>query len=103
MRPEVSCVDNHRLGLGIRRRQPFHHAREHASLASALPPVVEHLVRIIGARRIAPAQPGAGDEHDVAGHPSDGDSRLAVATAAAPRSARPPAKTGRLCQSPRRA
>lgn len=60
------------------RSQPLHHAHERVSVASGLPPVVPRLVMTMGARRIAPAQPIAGDEDDAAQHPPVIPLRLAV-------------------------
>ena len=67
------------LGLGIAHSQPLHHAREHAALAPALPPVVQRLMRTIGTGRISPAQSIALDEDDAAEHPPVIHSRPAVA------------------------
>lgn len=61
------------------RSQPLHHVHERVSVASGLPPVVPRLVMTMGARRIAPAQPIAGDEDDAAQHPPVIHPRLAVA------------------------
>ncbi len=58
---------------------PPHHARENASLAPALPSIVQRLVRTIGAGRISPAQPVAVDKDDANQDPPVIHSRLAMA------------------------
>ena len=69
VRLQVGRVDHDRLRLGANCSQTFHHAREHTGLAPTPPPIVERLVRAVGAGCVSPAQPVAVDEHDVAQRP----------------------------------
>ena len=70
MRLQVGGVDHHRLRLGSRRRKPFHHPREHARRAPALPPVVKRLVRAVSRWRVLPLQIVPDHVDDAAHHAS---------------------------------
>lgn len=67
------------LGSASAAASLFHHPREHACLARALPPVIQRLIGNIVVRRIPPAQPVSIDEHDAAQDPAVINARLAVA------------------------
>ena len=79
VRLQIGRIDHDGPGIGICRSQPFHHSREHACLAPALPPVIKRLMGTIVPRRISPAQPVSVDEHDAAQHPAVINVRFAVA------------------------
>jgi hypothetical protein len=76
MRFEVRRIDHQPVGLAALARQRREDPVEHAHPAPADEAVVDRLVRPVLARRIAPAQAVANDEHDPRDHPPVIDPRL---------------------------
>jgi hypothetical protein len=71
-------IDHEPIGLPALGSEFGEDAVEHAQAAPADEPVVDRLVRAIGGRRIAPAQPVPDHEDDAADDPAIIDTRNAM-------------------------